>query len=78
MNDALLIAQYEAIFRSPDPMVIPLDSPIIERATELRVKYGFRTPDALHLATAIEQQATAFLTGDVQLSRCKELNVELL
>ena len=51
---------------------------IIDLATELRVRYSFKTPDAIHLATAIEAKADRFLTGDHQLARCKELTVDAL
>jgi predicted nucleic acid-binding protein len=44
----------------------------------LRARYGFRTPDAVHLATAISEGASVFLTGDAELVRCDEVNVELL
>ena len=51
---------------------------VIERATDLRVRYSFKTPDAIHLATAIEGQADLFLTGDKALARCDQVNVEVL
>ena len=50
----------------------------IERATELRARHGFRTPDAIHLATAIEERADLVLTGDVALRRCSEVAVEVV
>jgi predicted nucleic acid-binding protein len=40
--------------------------------------YGFKTSDAIHLATAIEREADLFLTGDMELRRCTELAVEVL
>jgi hypothetical protein len=33
---------------------------------------------AAHLATAIEEDADLFLTGDTVLARCAEVRVELL
>jgi len=44
----------------------------------LRAGYGFKTPDAIHLASAIEAKAGIFLTGDGALARCTELAVEVL
>ncbi|NLJ37646.1 MAG: type II toxin-antitoxin system VapC family toxin [Candidatus Atribacteria bacterium] len=35
------------------------------RAAEIRSTYKLRTPDAIHLATAWENQATLFLTNDL-------------
>jgi len=51
---------------------------VIERATELRAQHGFKTPDAIHLATAMIQAADVFLTGDAALKRCPGLQVVVL
>jgi predicted nucleic acid-binding protein len=51
---------------------------VIERATELRARYGFRAPDAIHLATAIEEHVDVVITGDVSLARCTEVRVDVL
>jgi predicted nucleic acid-binding protein len=51
---------------------------VIEQATELRAAHGFRTPDAIHLATALLEGAEVFLTGDAGLARCPGLKVEVL
>jgi predicted nucleic acid-binding protein len=37
-----------------------------------------KTPDAIHLASAILAGCSAFLTNDHALARCKEIAVELL
>jgi predicted nucleic acid-binding protein len=51
---------------------------VLERATDLRARYGFKTPDAIHLATAIEEHVDLFLTGDTALARCREVQVEVI
>jgi uncharacterized protein len=51
---------------------------VLERATELRATHGFRTPDAIHLATALVQHADTFLTGDASLKKCPGLEVALI
>jgi len=51
---------------------------VIERATELRATHNFRTPDAIHLSSALVARADAFLTGDRSLERCPGLQVEVL
>jgi predicted nucleic acid-binding protein len=49
-----------------------------------RVCYGppsevrIQTPDAIHLATAILERADAFLTGDAQLGKCRDIRVEVI
>jgi predicted nucleic acid-binding protein len=41
---------------------------IAEEASRLRALYKIRTPDAIHLATALNANATYFLTNDIALS----------
>lgn len=49
-----------------------------EKGAELRAKYGIRTPDALQIASAIENQATIFLSNDNELKKIKEIKTVLL
>lgn len=48
---------------------------IAERAAQLRARYNLRTPDALHLATAMDASCEAFLTNDLSLKRVAEIRV---
>jgi predicted nucleic acid-binding protein len=76
--DSALLATYDTFFRRRLLKIVEVSAAVIERATELRSRYGFRTPDAIHLATAVEERADVFLTGDTKLSRCTEVRVEVL
>ena len=76
--DTRLLAEYDAFFSMERLIVSEVTADIIERATDLRVRYNFKTPDAIHLATAIEEKADLFLTGDAVLARCVEVKVEVL
>lgn len=58
--------------------LIDINSAIIEKATDLRARYRLKTPDAIHVATAIEERADLLLTGDSDLSRCTEITVDVL
>ena len=71
-----LLQTYELFFTQPSLDLAEITAAVVERATDLRVKYKFKTPDAIHLATAIELGADALLTGDRDLTRCRELKVE--
>ena len=75
-RDAALLARYDAAFART--RVVDVTAAIIERATELRARYGFRSPDAIHLATAIDEGADVFITGDAALARCTEIAVDVL
>ena len=77
-GDAGLLAAYDAFFGADRLMLGEVSGVVIERATELRARYGFKTPDAIHLATAIEGRADVLLTGDAALRRCAEVAVEVL
>jgi predicted nucleic acid-binding protein len=77
-QDAALLQLYDAFFSSAEVEVTELTAPVVEKATVLRATLEVKTPDALHLATAIVSGARAFLTGDRGLARCKEIAVEVL
>lgn len=65
-------------FVAPGVNVLELTPDVIEKATDLRARYNFKTPDAVHLASAIVAGAISFLTGDQNLSRCTDIPVEVL
>ena len=77
-SDESLLAKYDGFFRRRRLVVADVSSPVLELATDLRARYRFKTPDAIHLATAVEQHADVFLSGDDDLQRCTEIKVELL
>ena len=77
-GDAALLATYDAFFTRARLVVFDLTAAVLDRATELRARHGFKTPDAIHLASAIEAGADAFLTGDAGLAKCPGITVEVL
>lgn len=54
---------------------IPIEMEICRKAAQLRAKYNIKTPDSIHLATALHSNADIFLTEDKSLKRIKELNI---
>ena len=74
----MLSSKFTTFFQSPDVRVLALTAGVCDRAARLRAKYRFKTPDAIHLAAAIEHGCDRFLTNDVKLQRCSEIVVELL
>ena len=77
-NDVATLALFDAFFVRVEVAIHDVTPAVIETATDLRAKYRFKTPDSLHLATAVLTGATAFLTGDAGLAKCTEVPVEVL
>lgn len=77
-NNLPLLGAYDEFFSASRLIAWDVTAPIIDRATTLRARRNFRTPDAIHLATAIESHADSFLTGDAALVSCTELHVVVL
>ena len=77
-NDTALLSLYDAFFSGAEVELLDLTADVVEKATKLRAKLNVKTPDALHLASAILAGATAFLTGDQALVRCTEIPVEVM
>lgn len=77
-NDRTLLARYDAFFSARRFRLCDVSPAVIERATDLRARYGFKTPDALHMATAILERADVVFTGDQQLTKCAEVPVEVV
>ncbi len=75
-GDAETAQAYRNILLNNDAMTLMLVSPeVAERAAKLRARYTVRTPDALHLATALHAGATHFITNDTRLPALAELQV---
>jgi predicted nucleic acid-binding protein len=58
--------------------VVATDVIIAIKAAELRAAHNLKTPDALHVATAIMRGADAFLTNDAGIRRVDEITVLVL
>jgi predicted nucleic acid-binding protein len=56
-----------ALSASANLRVIEVDRSVAELAAGIRASYGYRTPDAIHLATAQLAGADAFVTNDDNL-----------
>lgn len=71
-----LCRRYRDLLESfPNLDFFELDSDTAERAAELRARYDLRTPDAIHLATALAAGAQTFASEDRRLRKVKELAV---
>ena len=78
-EDEPLITQYRTMFFHTKGIAIgDITAPIGNVAADLRARYNLRTPDALHIATAIDAGCDAFLTNDLGLKRVIEIKVLVL
>ncbi len=69
-----LVDQYKTILTDQLEMV-PIDEAVSVKAAELRAKYGFRIPDAIQLASAIQRKGDVFISNDKVLKSVKEIKV---
>lgn len=77
-GQTVLVAQYDEFFLRRSLNVVDIGGSVIDRATDLRVRYGLKTPDAIHVATAIECGADLILTGDRDMTHLEDIRVELV
>lgn len=77
-RETTLLTAFDSYFAGIMSEVLPLTRPVIDLATELRARYKFKTPDALHLAAAIHNGCDLFLTNDYRLEKCTEITVEVV
>lgn len=77
-GDTLLLNKFITFFASPDVQVYPLSAAACDRAARIRALHNFKPLDSLHLAAAVENGCTLFLTNDAQLARFTDIRVEVL
>ncbi len=77
-NQKLELAYRDILMNSAGYRLISVNTEVADTATNLRAHYGLRTPDALHVATAIEVACDAFLTNDAGIKRVSELQILIL
>ncbi len=77
-GEKALLKAFDTYFDEIMGETVPLSRIVIDRATEIRARYGFKTPDALHLASAVVAQCDLFLTNDKQLQKFNDIVVEVV
>jgi predicted nucleic acid-binding protein len=58
--------------------IVSLSGLVMDRATDIRAYYGFKTPDAIHLAAAVVSDCDVFLTNDQRLDRFSDIAEEVV
>jgi len=77
-EDHALLADYDRFFGADGVELIEVSRDVIDLAASLRAQFSFKTPDAIHLATALHAGANVFLTADAALQRCPGITIELV
>jgi predicted nucleic acid-binding protein len=76
IGDAVMADRYADAIRSVNRLhVVPLTADIAIDAGILRGLHGLSLPDAIHLASARQAGASAFVTNDQRLRRLPKLDV---
>ena len=76
-DDSVLLKRYDDFFAAVN--IVELRPAVVELATDLRVRYGLKTPDALQAACALSLLGEAlFVTGDLAFSKVSGLDVRLI
>lgn len=68
-SSAELLARFEHFLESPATQHIPIGRETFDLATELRARHNLKTPDALHLAAALDAGCDEFWTNDDRLTK---------
>ena len=77
-GNANLLKDYDDFFAYAVVEIVALSREVMDRATEIRALYGFKTPDAVHLAAAVVTNCDVFLTNDHRLDRFPDISIEVV
>ena len=73
-----LLQQFDNFFAQPEVVTAPLDARVFNLATELRAQHHLKTPDALHLATAICSNCDEFWSNDERLAKIAGTQIDIV
>lgn len=76
-NASELLTAYDRFFGSRDLRRCRLTGVVYDLATELRAGHGVKTPDALHLAAALDAGCMEFWTNDRRLPASIEQKIRI-
>jgi predicted nucleic acid-binding protein len=79
VGDATTATLFRTVLRhTPDVQMVPITQTVLEEAANLRATLGLRTPDAIHLATALLNGCALLVTNDRAFRRVPDLAVTVL
>jgi len=74
-DESLAHAYNDILLSSPYIFTVPVTPATAQTAAELRAASNLKSPDAIHLATAITHHADAFLTNDRDFGEFQGLTI---
>lgn len=74
-NQILMKEQLKALESIPRLQIIAPSRQICLTASQLRAAYRLKTPDAIHIATAIDSGCDVFITNDDHLKKVAEIKI---
>ena len=77
-SSQLLLAGYERVFSTPGYFFEPMTRAVFELATQLRADHGLKTPDAVHLAAALNAHCDEFWTNDLRLANAAQGHLQIV
>jgi len=77
-GDTALLQDFDDYFGNTIAEIATLTRDVIDRATEIRAQFNFKTPDSIHLAAAVTANCDTFLTNDHRLSRFTAIQIEVI
>ena len=77
-GDTALLQDFDDYFANSMAEIIQLTRDVIDRATEIRAQFNFKTPDSIQLAAALVSNSEVFLTNDHRLNRFTGIAVEVI
>ncbi|MBN1565724.1 MAG: PIN domain-containing protein [Anaerolineae bacterium] len=78
VENGAFLAFSSVLVHNQDLRLLSITTRIAETAADLRARYNLRTPDALHVAAALDSGCDAFLTNDIGIRRVTEIAVWVL
>lgn len=77
-GDSFVLAAYEKLFANADYRFSSFDRPCFDLAIKLRAEQGLKTPDAMHLAAAIQAGCDEFWTNDQRLANAAQGHLQIV
>lgn len=72
-QDKVSLGLFQGFFASSNVRVFPVTVDIAVKAAELRARLNFKTPDAIHVATALITNSAKILTTDTDFEKARSL-----